>query len=135
MQSTAKWQQGFCSVVDNGRGHSITVDLPASKNGTDQGPTALELTLMGLAGCVSTIFAMVAANSKVNFEALTVDLEETSPENVKTISSAKAVVKVKSEEPEDKLQKVLDKTKAACPVGVLFENAGVNIETVLVKET
>lgn len=121
-------------MVDNGRNHSVTVDLPETKNGTDQGPTALELTFMGLSGCISTIFAMIAANSKVEFKALTVDLEDTSPGNVKTISSAKAIVRVKSEESERKLQKVLDKTKAACPVEVLFENAGVNIETTLIKE-
>ena len=134
MQSTARWEQGLRSVVDNGRGHSVTVDLPEAKNGTDQGPTALELTFMGLSGCISTIFALIAANSKVEFEALTVNLEDTSPENVKSISSVKAIVRVKSEESERKLQKVLDKTKATCPVELLFEDAGVDIETTLVME-
>ena len=134
MQSTAKWEQGVRSVVDNGRNHSVTVDLPEEKNGTDQGPTALELSFMGLSGCISTIFAMIAAKSNVTLESLTVNVEDTSPENVKVMSSAKATVRVKSEDSEEKLQKVLDKTKAACPVGILFESAGVTIETTLVKE-
>jgi len=134
MQSTAKWEEGFRSTVDNGRNHSVTVDLPGEKNGTDKGPTALELSLMGLSGCVSTIFAMVAAKSKIDLESLTVDVEDMSSENAKVISSAKIIVRVKSEESEEKLQKVLDKTKAACPVGLLFESAGVDIETSLVVE-
>ena len=133
MQSTAKWEDEFRSTVDNGRNHMVTVDLPKQKNGSDSGPTALEMTLMGLSGCISTIFAMIAANSKVDFDKLIVHAEDKSPENVPTFSSIKIEVQVKSSQSEEKLQKILKKTTATCPVELLFEAAGVNIDSVLIK--
>jgi len=133
MNSIAKWEEGFRSTVDNGRNHKVTVDLPEQKKGSDCGPTALELTLMGLSGCISTIFSVIATNSKVDFNDLRVDVNDESPENVPTFSSIKIEVRVKSEQNEKKLQKILSKTMKTCPVGLLFEAAGVNIESVLIK--
>jgi putative redox protein len=37
--------------VSSATGHSISLDVPASEGGEDQGPTPMELLLMSLAGC------------------------------------------------------------------------------------
>ncbi len=134
MKSTAKWVKNYQSVVDNGRGHAIVIDLPPDEQGDDYGATALELTVMGLSGCISTIFAVVAHNSKVSFQDLHVELDAQKPDGEKTITTAKAIVTVWSDAEETRIRRVLDKTMRTCPVGVLFEQAGVNVEHELIVE-
>ncbi len=132
MKSTAKLVEGcFQSIVDDGRRHGIVLDLPEAKEGDDLGPTALELAVMALAGCVTTIWAIVAKNSNVSYHKITVELDADKPDSEPTITSVKAVVKVESDDDEDKLQRCLDKTLKACPVGQLYEKAGVAVETKL----
>jgi uncharacterized OsmC-like protein len=132
VKSTAKLVEGcFQSIVDDGRRHGIVLDLPEAKEGDDLGPTALELAVMALAGCVTTIWAIVAKNSNVSYHKITVELDADKPDSEPTITSVKAVVKVESDDDEDKLQRCLDKTLKACPVGQLYEKAGVAVETKL----
>jgi len=76
MKPTALWVNGFHSKVDNDRGHEILIDLPESQGGDDVGATALELALMGLSGCISTIFAMIAQKSRLEFASLKVVVKE-----------------------------------------------------------
>ncbi len=134
MKSTCKWIEGMKSTVDNGRGHTVTLDLPSAQGGTDEGATALELAVMGLSGCVGTIFALVAKNSKVEFSALEVELDAEKPDSAKTVTAAKAIVRVKSAAAEDRLERILKKTMELCPVGVLFEQAGIHVEHELIVE-
>jgi putative redox protein len=75
MKSKSLWTQQFQSVVDNGRNHSLVIDLPESKGGINSGPTALEICLMSFSGCVGTIFAMVAEKMRLTFEKMEVDVE------------------------------------------------------------
>ena len=68
MKAKSVWIDGYRSVVDNGRGHSVIVDLPLEQNGANTAPTAVELTAMSLAGCVTTIFKVVAVKRKFDFK-------------------------------------------------------------------
>jgi len=132
MKSTSKHvSQCYQSVVDNDRHHGLVLDLPGAKGGDDLGPTALELAVMALSGCISTIWAIVATNSKVYYDKLTVVVEADKPDDQPTITAARALVTVVSTEPMEKLQRTLDKTMATCPVGKLYERAGIAIETKL----
>ncbi|HUI71376.1 MAG TPA: OsmC family protein [Spirochaetia bacterium] len=133
MKSTSKHvSQCYQSIVDNDRHHGVVLDLPGAKGGDDLGPTALELAVMALSGCISTIWAIVATNSQVSYERLVVEVEADKPDEQPTITAARAVVTVDSEEPQEKLQRTLDKTMKACPVGQLYEKAGIQVETKLV---
>lgn len=125
MKSTATWKTGFESVVDNGRGHEVVADLPQAKNGTDKGATALELALMGLSGCISTIYAVVAQKMRLSFTSLEVVCEAEKPDDAPTITKVNTVVNISSEASPEKLQKCLDATLKSCPVGVLYTQAGV----------
>ena len=131
MKSTSKWIQGFQSVVDNGRGHEVTIDLPPSQDGADTGATALELAVMGLSGCVGTIFAVVAKNSGLAFDALRVVVDADKGE--RTIEHAGVKVYVKTAD-EKKAARVLEKTLRICPVGILFEQAEVKMTSELIFE-
>jgi putative redox protein len=109
----------------------VVLDLPGAKGGDDLGPTALELAVMALSGCISTIWAVVATNSKVCYGRLVVQVEADKPDDQPTITAARAVVTMESDEPREKLERTLEKTMRACPVGQLYEKAGISIQTKL----
>jgi len=60
VKAVARWVEKVWSVTYDKRSHSVVLDLPEDEEGDDTGPTALELSLMSLAGCAVTIFADVA---------------------------------------------------------------------------
>ncbi len=126
MKAASAWISGFRSVVDNGRTHSVVVDLPREQGGEDLGPTALELALMSLAGCVGTIFAIVARKRGLSYESLKVELEAEKGE--KTIESVKGVMKVKTAASREEVETTLRLTMEICPVGLIFEKAGIKPE-------
>jgi len=122
---------GYQSVINNGRNHSIVTDLPADSDGQDIGATALELSVMSLAGCISTIYKKVADKMRINVSNLEVETEAEKGQD--TISKVKCLVYVSSDASQEKLEKCLDNTMKSCPVGVLYEKAGVEIYTELIK--
>lgn len=132
MKSTSKHvSQCYQSIVDNDRHHGVVLDLPGAKGGNDLGPTALELAVMSLSGCISTIWAVVATNSKVAYEKLLVVVEADKPDDQPTITAVRCAVTVDSKEPREKLQRALDKTMSTCPVGRLYEKAGIPLQVSL----
>jgi putative redox protein len=131
MKSKATWIKGLQSTVDNGRGHEIIIDLPDSQGGEDIGATALELALMGLSGCISTIFAMLANKSRLEFESLDVIVD--AEKGKSTIETVDIKVNVKTLDSK-KADKILNQTLEMCPVGVLYKQAGVNISHELIVE-
>ena len=132
MQANAKWVDGFQSIVDNGRGHSVVLDLPEDLGGDNIGATALELAILGFSGCISTIFAMVCKNSGVEFSAFDVKLNAEKPKGAATVSEVTGTATVTSDADEEKLQKMFAKTMTTCPVGVLFDKAGIEERVELV---
>jgi putative redox protein len=127
MKSTVKWTKNLQSVVDNGRGHQIVLDMPEAKNGDNQGATALELAVMSLAGCIVTIFAVVAEKMRIKFTQMEVELDASKTDDDPTITKTEFILKIKTDEPIDKIEKCLKHTIVTCPVGVLFEKAGIPI--------
>ncbi len=127
MESKSLWTRQFQSVVDNGRNHSMVIDLPEAKGGVNSGPTALEVCLMGFSGCVGTIFAMVAQKMRLTFEMMEVDVNAEQKNNAPTITDIHFVMTLKTNEDKQKIEKCLNHTLETCPVGVLFKNAGVII--------
>ena len=115
------------SVVDNGRTHAQIMDLPPAKDGTDQGPTALEVCVMSLAGCISTIFAVFAKKMRLEFTALKVTIDAEKPDDADTITKVTINMDIQTEAKEDKIERCFDMTCQNCPVGVLYRQAGVEI--------
>ena len=128
MRARSKWIDGFRSAVDNFRGHAVVVDLPPEKGGIDTGATALELAVMALAGCISTIYAVVAKKRKVKFSSLEVDVKAIPKETEMPISKVEVTVKVKSEHTYKELETVLELTMRICPVGAIFKAAGIEVK-------
>ncbi len=123
MKATSIWISKYRSVLDNGRGHSVVVDLPPENNGDDTGPTALEPRPMALAGCITTIFSMVAEKRRLKYSGLRVDLEAEKGE--KTIEEVKGVLTIKTGASRETVETVLRLTLEICPVEIFFERAGI----------
>ena len=87
LHSTAKLVKDFRITVDDGRAHSVCLDLPPEL-GTDMGPTALELGVMSYAGCFATIFALTARKMRIPLIDLEVRLEAVKSQEVGTITEA-----------------------------------------------
>jgi len=124
LHSTAKLVKDLRITVDDGRAHSVCLDLPPEL-GTDMGPTALELGVMSYAGCFATIFALTAKKMRMPLKDLEVKLEAVKSEDIGTITEAKFDILVKMDASEEKIQRIFKLTLENCPVGKLFERAGV----------
>jgi len=126
LKSRSRWIEGFRSALDNGRKHSVVVDLPENLGGTDLGATALELAVMALAGCITTIFSIVAKKMRLEFESLEAIVEAEKGEV--TIEKCTVTLKVKTKAPRETVERAWKITWKNCPVGALFEKAGVEVK-------
>lgn len=127
MKSTSLWTRKFQSVVDNGRNHSMVIDLPETKGGINSGPTALELCVMSFSGCVGTIFAMVAEKMRLSFSIMEVEAKAEQNGGAPTITDIHFTMSIETKEEAQKIEKCLEVTLNTCPVGVLFKQAGIKI--------
>jgi len=124
--SKAKLIKDLRVAVDNGRAHSVCLDLPPEL-GTDMGPTALELGVMSFSGCFATIFSLTAKKMRIQLKDLEVELHAQKSEETGTITSAEFKITVRSDVTKDRIQRMFELTRKNCPVGKLFEQAGVKI--------
>jgi len=128
--STARLIKDFRITVDDGRAHSICLDLQPDL-GDDMGPSALELCVMSYVGCFVTIFALTAKKMRIPIKDLEVDVEAINSEEVGTITEANFEIRVNADASEQRLQKMSRLTLENCPVGILFKKAGVKINYTL----
>lgn len=128
MKSKAVLVDGFWIVVDNGRTHSVTLDLPTSQGGTDKGPTALELAVMGLAGCIVTILKLTCDKMNIPVEKLEAVVNAEKPKEALTVVKASITAQIKANASEALIRRAWEITLRNCPVGILFREAGVELE-------
>jgi putative redox protein len=125
LNATAKLVKNYRIDVDDGRSHAICLDLEQDSGGTDMGPSALELTLMSFAGCYATIFILTAKKMRLAIKDLEINVEAVKSEEVDTITEAKFEVAVKTDVSKDRVERLHVLTVKGCPVGKIFERAGV----------
>ena len=123
------WVDGFRNILDNDRGHSVVVDEPIEDDGQNAGASPLELAVMSLGGCMSIIFRLIAQKRRLHYTQFTMSTEAEMPKGALTISKLVVNAEVVTDAPEEAAQLVFSKTLQNCPVGVLFERAGVQIST------
>ncbi|MCW4037617.1 MAG: OsmC family protein [Candidatus Bathyarchaeota archaeon] len=129
--STAKLIKEFRIVVDDGRTHSVCLDLQPDL-GDDMGPSALELCVMSYVGCFATIFALTAKRMRIPIKDLEVDVKAVKSDEVGTITEANLIIKVNADASEQRIQKMTRLTLENCPVEILFEKAGVKTDYTLI---
>jgi len=106
--------------VDNSRNHSLVIDLPVEQNGDNLGPAALELVVMGFAGCISSIYAMVAAKMRLAFSQLEITVDAEKPKEAVAVTSVSFDLRIKTDAPDNKIKKCRDNTLKTCPVEAIF---------------
>ena len=126
MNVKARMIQDFRIAVDDGRSHSVCLDLPQDL-GTDRGPTALELGVMSFAGCIATIFVLMIKKMRLKMDFLEVDMKAEKPEGASTVKKVDYTVNVKSQEKDERIRRAFDLMRENCRVGLLFEEAGVEV--------
>lgn len=134
MQAVGSWAGGFRTILDDGRTHRLTVDLPRDEGGESAGPSALELAVLSLAGCITTIFAVVAKRRHLPFTAMSIGLEAERPEGAPTLTRVRGTFRLRSEADREEIETALRLTLRICPVGVLYEKAGIPVDVSLVLE-
>jgi len=124
--------QDFEIVLDNQRGHSTVADQPLGGS-PGFGPTPLELCVMSHAGCYATICALVAKKLRLQLHGLEVKVEAVKAEDTGTIAEDTFSILLKTDAPEDKIRKLHELTLKNCPVGKIFEAAGVRLNYSLAR--
>lgn len=132
MQAIGTWRGGYETTLEDGRAHSVSVDLPVDEGGRSVGTSALELCLLSLAGCISNVFAVVAHKRRLSFQGLSVALEAERPPGAPTISRVRGTVRVRTKAEVSEVDTVLRLTIKTCPVGVIFERAQIPVDLSLI---
>ena len=126
LHARARTIDGFELARDNGRSHGTIADQP-TETSPGLGPTPLELCLMSHAGCYATNCELTAEKMRLPLIGCDVKLEATKSQDTGTISEETFDITLKLDAPEDRIQRLHALTLKNCPVGILFEKAGVKI--------
>lgn len=122
--ANAKLIEGFQILLDDNESHSYVVDL-APNLGTGLGASSLELCVMSHAGCYATIFLLTAKKMHLAINGLKIKLEAVKSDETGTISEETFDISIKTDAPMDRIDRAHKLTVETCPVGILFEKAGV----------
>ena len=113
------------------RGHVLVTDEKAS----DTGPTPLEMTLSSLLGCEGVIINRCAVAMKFKYQSVEMDAEgevdQRGSRGVRGVRPyfnwVKLRVRVKSDETDERFQKLAKNVEYRCPVMNLFRSADVEV--------
>jgi len=126
LHATARIIQGFEIAIDNGRSHGIIADQPTETH-PGLGPTPLELCIMSHAGCYATICALTAKRMRLPLKGCEAKIEAVKNQELGTITEETFDIVLNLDASEDRVQRLHELTLKNCPVGILFEKAGVKI--------
>ena len=126
INANAKLIEGFQIMLDDGESHGYIVDL-APDLGTGLGASALELCVMTHAGCYITIAALTAKKMRLALKGLKVKVEAIKSEETGTVSEETFDIAYRIDAPMDRVERLHNVTLDTCPVGILFDKAGVKV--------
>ncbi len=132
---TAHNEGGGKTVVSVRDTQGLVVDEPASRGGTNAGPTPVESVLGGLVGCDAVITHAVAKILK--FEYGTIDYTCDAEIDVRGVAGVKGVrpyfetvtvtKTIRTNEPPERIEKLKNNVEQRCPVSNLIRDAGVDL--------
>lgn len=118
------------------KNHTLVIDEPANMGGDDKGADPLSTLLASLAGCENAIANMVAKDIDFNLEGIDFQVSgEIDPRGLMGQAdvapyfqqvSIKATVK--TDESDERIQELKEKTDARCPVFTTFQAANIPID-------
>lgn len=132
MQATATWRKGHEILLEDGRAHSVVVDLPPEEGGTSAGTTPLELSLLSLAGSLASTFVTVARKRRLDFSGLRLVLEQESSSTSSPAGAVRGSLRVRSRADRTDVDAALRSALELCPVARVYRDAGVPLNVIAV---
>jgi len=128
MQALATWRNGHEFLLEDGRAHSVIVDLPPEEGGTSAGTTPHELSVLALAGSLASTFVLLARKRHLDFTGLTLALEGDPPSA--TGGGLHGTLRLRTRGERSDVDAVLHAALELCPVARLFRATNISIHVV-----
>jgi uncharacterized OsmC-like protein len=117
------------------RKHTVIIDEPPSRGGTDLGASPLETLLASFAGCTNVIATAIAEEMELDFKMISVDitgsLDTRGFRKIADVSvpfpEVEMTVDVVGDLSESQLEELKSDLAKRCPVSVIFREAGTRI--------
>jgi putative redox protein len=132
MQAVATWRKGHEVLLEDGRAHSVVVDLPPEEGGASAGTTPLELSLLALAGSLASTFVVLARKRRLEFSGLTVVIEGDPPNPSTAVAGLRGTLRLRTRADQGDVESVLRAALESSPVGRIFQDAHVPVHVVAV---
>jgi len=131
MQAVATWRKGYEILLEDGRAHAVVVDHPPEGGGTSAGTTSLELSVLALAGSVTSTFVTLARKRGVDFSGVKLVLEgELAPPD-SGLREIHGTLRVRSRADRSEVEATLRSALELAPVGRMFHDARVPVNVIL----
>jgi len=127
MQALATWRRGHEILLEDGRAHSVVVDLPPEEGGASAGTTPLELSLLALVGSIASTFVAVAHKHHLEFSGLSIAVEGNPPSPSALSGGVHGTVRVRSKADRTEVDSTLRTALELCPVARIFAEARVPV--------
>jgi len=131
MQAVATWRRGHEILLEDGRAHSVVVDLPPEGGGTSAGTTPLELSVLSLAGSLSSTFVALARKRRMEFSGVKLVLEGDLTSSDAALREIHGTLRVRSRSDRTEVEAALRSALELCPVGRIFRDAHVPVNVIL----
>ena len=110
-------------------------DEPRTQGGEDAGPTPIEYVMGGLVACTAVILGRVAKAMRFTYRGLEVEAKGTvdlggapgSTERPPRFQSVTSCLHINTDEPDHRIQRLVELTEVRCPVMNLLRTAGVQL--------
>ncbi|WP_419881378.1 OsmC family protein [Peribacillus sp. B-H-3] len=128
--------KGLQTIAKTGK-HTLTIDEPPVMGGQDSGPNPLQTLLSALSGCENIVANVVAREMEFDLQGIDFDIKAVldrrgfmGDPNVKPyFQSVNIEAKVKTSEPQERIDELQRITDSRCPIYATLSAAGIPIET------
>ncbi|HXQ79641.1 MAG: OsmC family protein [Thermoplasmata archaeon] len=128
MQAVATWRKGHEFLLEDGRAHSVLIDLPPEEGGSSAGTTPLELSALALVGSLASTFAQVARKRHLDFSGLTLVVEGDPPTSSE--GGLHGTLRLRTRAERSEVDAALRAALELCPVSRIFREARVPVHVV-----
>jgi len=132
VQAIATWRKGREILLEDGRAHAVVVDLRPEDGGTSAGTTPLELSLLSLAGSLTSTFVSVARKRRLDVSGLSLVLEEEATSASAPVGAVRGSLRVRSRSERAEVDATLQSSLEQCPVSRLFREAHIPLNVLAI---
>lgn len=131
-RSIALESNGNVRCTISADGHTIVTDEPEARGGTNTGATPLVHLTAALASCQTVQIIKVAEAMRFEHGSINIGASTTTDriaavegdKKVMRFSAADLTIEIETNEPENRIERLKKLSEDACPVGMLFADAG-----------